>query len=152
MGCHVLNWPLTLMDPLLEQALYQPEGPQSHNSSLQLKGPLWQITMPFSSSPFPVLDLPTPPLTQPWCAWKGRQLDPSLSPTGGHPTNSTAQQQARRWQFTATRGSAVSRSRQELVLVHPPWNLTVNTNASPFLFRWLQAQFQPFLLGSSDGR
>lgn len=93
MGCHVLNRPLTLMDPLLEQALYQPEGPQSHNSSLQLKGPLWQITMPFSSSPFPVLDLPTPPLTQPWCAWKGRQLDPSLSPTGGHPTNGTAQQQ-----------------------------------------------------------
>lgn len=26
MGCHVLNRPLTLMDPLLEQALSQPEG------------------------------------------------------------------------------------------------------------------------------
>lgn len=33
-GCHALNWPLTLMDPLLKQAIYQPEAPHSHNSSL----------------------------------------------------------------------------------------------------------------------
>ena len=104
-----------------------------------------------SSSPFPVLDLPTCPLTQPQGAWKG------FSSLGGSPPMAQfSSKQDGGWgvgvEIHSPTGLSTSRPSWELVLSRPPWDLTVNTNASPFLFRWPRAQFQPFLLGSPDGR
>lgn len=96
-----------------------------------MKGPLWQITTPFSTSHFPGLDLPPLPLTQlPMCLERslaGSQPSPQLGVT----INGPAQQQAEQWQFPATWESAMSQSSQELMPLHLPWDLMVSKMPLP---------------------